>query len=525
MPYNGSGTFLPLAPPIFPAVAGTTVRAAYYNQMLEDMLNNGLSRALVRDGQAAMTGVLSMGGFKISGVGTPAMATDAATKGYTDTQLAKLGPVLRLENYGGGAGAPAATNNAAWAALLADMSYPARGTVLLNSGVYEFSTAVETPAFAVQLMFVGQGRGRTVIKQLTDSIDVFAVPAGATCHSLTFQDMTFRGAGYAAGSQRGLYLPESTTDAFNVQLLRANIEEVAGNGAHFGNTFTLSLNSVDVNDVGGHGIYARGGNTTLMQSCYVHNLRTLGSQKAAYRVMDGQLVMISCNGVDQGDYWGDFGQSTALGDPTNTAMPVLMLGCNVEDYRVTGVRHRGGWLVLQGGTWVSYTSGVVKALDINSNNGGGSLDRDVSFNLGGGATWANGYPVHTASLHPPFQHVISGATGSSTFTFWDDAAGAAVSMPTWKTAYYRPTLMAISLDALYTRIQRLENADTATFAGSGLVAVTFTTPLPDTSYSINLAPNANETIWWENKTAAGFTIRSSNASSTASVDWQVFLRR
>lgn len=59
---------------------------------------------------------------------------------------------------------------------------------------------------------------------------------------------------------------------------------------------------------------------------------------------------------------------------------------------------------------------------------------------------------------------------------------------------------------------------TAIFASAGAVAVTFT-GREDASYTVSLAPQANETFWITNKTATGFTLHSSNATSVASVDW------
>ena len=59
----------------------------------------------------------------------------------------------------------------------------------------------------------------------------------------------------------------------------------------------------------------------------------------------------------------------------------------------------------------------------------------------------------------------------------------------------------------------------ATFATSGTVAVSFGTAESDTSYYVSISGDANETYWITSKATGGFTINSSNASSTATVDW------
>jgi hypothetical protein len=61
----------------------------------------------------------------------------------------------------------------------------------------------------------------------------------------------------------------------------------------------------------------------------------------------------------------------------------------------------------------------------------------------------------------------------------------------------------------------------STFAGSSSVAVTLPVALPDTSYSVGVSGNAGETFWVTGKSTSGFTLRSSNATSTATVDWSV----
>lgn len=50
--------------------------------------------------------------------------------------------------------------------------------------------------------------------------------------------------------------------------------------------------------------------------------------------------------------------------------------------------------------------------------------------------------------------------------------------------------------------------------------VVFTTPYPNTNYSISMSANINRTLTWESKTVNGFTINSnSNTSFTENIDW------
>ncbi len=58
----------------------------------------------------------------------------------------------------------------------------------------------------------------------------------------------------------------------------------------------------------------------------------------------------------------------------------------------------------------------------------------------------------------------------------------------------------------------------------GTASVLFSTPLPTASYAISLSSDTSgEYITWAGKTINGFNINSSNAASTANVDWIVMI--
>jgi hypothetical protein len=84
MPFNGSGGFVPLSAPIFPAVPNTTIVSSYYNQNLLDVMS-GLGNTVTRDGQSPATANLPMGGFKFSNVGAATGAGEVLIWGQTGT--------------------------------------------------------------------------------------------------------------------------------------------------------------------------------------------------------------------------------------------------------------------------------------------------------------------------------------------------------------------------------------------------------------------------------------------------------
>lgn len=68
MPLNGTGTYTPPSPE-FPAVPGDIIYADYFNTIILDIATT-LSSTVYVDGQAAMEANLSMGGFKLTNLGT-----------------------------------------------------------------------------------------------------------------------------------------------------------------------------------------------------------------------------------------------------------------------------------------------------------------------------------------------------------------------------------------------------------------------------------------------------------------------
>lgn len=93
MPFNGSGTFVSLAPPDFPAVPFTTILASMFNANLNDIFTNGLTKCLTRDGQSPPTANLPMAGFKFTSLGNGSADGDSAALGQTIAARGLVGAV------------------------------------------------------------------------------------------------------------------------------------------------------------------------------------------------------------------------------------------------------------------------------------------------------------------------------------------------------------------------------------------------------------------------------------------------
>lgn len=93
MPFNGSGTFVSLSAPDFPAVPGTLILASAFNANMNDVFNNGLTKCVTRDGQSPATANLPMGGFRHTGVGNAVADTDYAAFGQVAGLRGTMGAV------------------------------------------------------------------------------------------------------------------------------------------------------------------------------------------------------------------------------------------------------------------------------------------------------------------------------------------------------------------------------------------------------------------------------------------------
>lgn len=84
MPYDSNGIFS-LAPGYL-AVAGQTIQPSQHNPPLEDIITNGLSAVLVRDGRAPMVGNLNFNSFKAVNLLAGTNALDGINKTQLDAQ-------------------------------------------------------------------------------------------------------------------------------------------------------------------------------------------------------------------------------------------------------------------------------------------------------------------------------------------------------------------------------------------------------------------------------------------------------
>jgi hypothetical protein len=98
-----------------------------------------------------------------------------------------------------------------------------------------------------------------------------------------------------------------------------------------------------------HGLEVSGSNTTTFLNCYAH---TFAALKYPYRIY-GQALMISCNGVDSGDYIVLAGSAIGFGDAADIQYRLTCINCNFEDFKKNAIQLR------YNGTFIEQNCGFV----------------------------------------------------------------------------------------------------------------------------------------------------------------------
>lgn len=368
------------------------------------------SAALAADGGAALIGHTG-----------PLSGEVLQTQATIDNQAA-----VSFERFGGGPSASASANNAAWLLMMDAIDAGLAGMVQLYDGTYSISTALTFPTFARNFTMQGHGPARSIIRQTGANNNGITFPNGLN-NTVTIRDLTIQGAGSGtsfSGTGIGIFQAYNggNNDSFDLNLKNLTITNFGSHSIELLDTFTTSIVEVGINYCGGYGFIV-GGNTLRMESCYVHNM---AASQVAYRIFDGNATLITCNGVDTGDYWGRFGRSTleandlpALGANADSYPFVSLDGCNIEAYASVGLDLWNG--VLDIGVNVANTSkdsatGVI-GIRTRSESGRGFLG--ATPGLGSGGSWANGYGIHSANDFNPFALGL-GIEETGSLTYWSE---------------------------------------------------------------------------------------------------------
>jgi hypothetical protein len=215
-----------------------------------------------------------------------------------------------------------------------------KGRIIGNPKSYMLTTGVTlTQAYS---NFEGDGKFNSVFDCSAVVGHIFNFTAGSS------SDFSPRWKGFKLTDQFKL----TTGDGINVTSISSpdhqmslfdfdDIEfDLKGTSIRVYNCFAGRFNGLNYNSSNDHGVVALMGNSTTMTNCYALNIPAAG--KTGYRLA-GQVHLVACNGVNNGDIWGVFGSDPTGTDGYQTDFPVIsypsvsLSGCNVESFGVKGI--------------------------------------------------------------------------------------------------------------------------------------------------------------------------------------------
>ena len=256
---------------------------------------------------------------------------------------------MTVKDYGA-VGGGVVDDTAAIQAMLTD-----RGYFTLPDGTFKITDTLYVPT-SKNLGAIISGNGME--KSMLNCVGMVGKPA-ITGAAPGFYRVSIRDLGIIGDADNCIGF---TTDHafYNASFFNLVLRSGAGSCFLMPEHFSCSWHNVHVQSVGGHGFDIEGGNSTVLTNCYAHSF-TIGNGKAGYRIR-GNAVLIACNGVDSGDVWGIFGDSS-LGGGSNSTFQIRMIGCNIEDFQsyALGIAFTGN-LQLIGNTFIAKPSGTYETL-------------------------------------------------------------------------------------------------------------------------------------------------------------------
>ncbi len=211
----------------------------------------------------------------------------------------------------------------------------------LPAGKYKTTSALSCPSRFITIGGEGMWKSQIIPTGAIAGIK----PAAISAFSPVFSDFSVL---CDASGLIALDLSSVTSVTYNgalerLQLIGGTDGLYAGcNGTANCNFFSMKLDGVISSGISGHAFRLYCGPGVQMINCYAV---ACGSSKAGYRIA-GSPLMLGCNGIDSGGWWGVFGQRTAASDGFQNDFPgagdlpsdVNLYGCNVEHFTVGGVQ-------------------------------------------------------------------------------------------------------------------------------------------------------------------------------------------
>lgn len=306
MPFDGSGNFIPLGLPDFPAIGGQPIYATQFNNVISDLMG-GFASVLTRDGQSSMTGDLQMSGNKLIGLEAATGIGQALAFGQVGAQLHDLGIAVGLTAGGPITGQNLSAVGAVASDTFVDATVSATARIAMGFNATAGLSGISTPAGAA---YIGSPQ----------NVDLHVGLGGTT-------RVSFKSDGRVLFSQR---LETNSQEA-----LRIN-----NDGAYI--SFFNSAGNTQRGYVQGNTI---GSGDIRLGSALALNIVLINASGSAYLVNDGKF---RCDGGFVGNISGSAGSAAAVPWSGVSGKPTTLAGYGITDGGggVTSVFGRTGAVAL-----------------------------------------------------------------------------------------------------------------------------------------------------------------------------------
>ena len=320
-------------------------------------------------------------------------------------------------------------------------------TLFFPPGRYKTDTITCLSSGGTGMTFQGAGGQSSWLVSLSGN-DLIAISTTGTVHGITIKDLGIDGA--AGASNRGIYIVGTVSGQdFNFQLENLTIQNVGGQCILDTNSFNMKVRRVSCKSLSNNGIEISGDNSSSITDSYVHQV---GAGKAGYVVYSGATTLIGNSGLDgsaSNTIWGQFGQSLADGDSSNTFAFITMIGNDIEDFSQYGVRVKNGTLNLHGNSFLAYPTTTTQAIHYDNNGTGlemNVIDSGTTFTTGG--AWANGQAIHAASTCPGIYSMSWNGSAATSYNCYNETLMAVYNIPVFSLAQPAFHTTALSISSL-----------------------------------------------------------------------------
>jgi hypothetical protein len=370
----------------------------------------------------------------------------------------------------------------------------------------------------------GEGMEVSVIQVIGANTDAFTVSSGAAYLRITMEDLQISNSA-SSGTGNGVYFGGSPggTGVLVYESIFKNVWcTVPGRAFYLPNVFSTQLVNCQGSSATSNVFELGGGTAVTLKGCYAHNVPT---NHWAYRLYCGAFLD-SCNGIDSGGGdWGCFGSSTADGDPFDQSFSMLLINCNIEDFNNNALYFRtDGYAKLIQCNFLAKAAGSYNSeIYVEYCDQGISLDSCEFATKGAARNYTSPiYVLYGAqllctntfcydSVHSAWNRLTNFAYGSPVqYITLGSCAAAGMASGADQSAAHFNSLAATQLYNYYSGAQVLSG---------GAATVSFSKNQFDNNYLVLLTGNANENFFVANVSPGGFQIRSSNSSSSATVNW------